>query len=681
MIEQKMRSALLFLAGSLLAAGAWGQEVKFVQSTVGKVTVAEEYFGTGAAGRQVSFVGDNGDKQPMVVVQILPDEGNNLGERNEADLTFRLNGATFVSAVTVNSLGYYTNPSANPFGEDPDATPTANPVDVESSDISWSVEDGGATGDNWVTFRLRVERANVIDVSGTDLRFFGFELPPLQVSPATLGATSKGVAVTAELLSVVNRSSAFPSAVHGLATPTAERPATGGIVPVVAALDGLVLDTAAAMTTTLSNEGAATVSLSNRKVIAGTGAGAGVEVTRPNGEKAHGMLIGRVEVELGSGSIKALTPDDPVVAGTRVHGSLSGDLIVEVSGRRFQTDDMVFLNKNQQAVDGDGVFVRGEGEKVARLELTLGRIAPMDIIYVPGGVEDLRPAEFTATARVDFNDKRNKGGAVTGQEATGTLSYQGVSPAAYAYGVIRADDEAATSFLMVTCDSSGGCSVFLDCTGEDGTSYFNQIAASPGSADIPSGATEVFTSNEIAEALPGDGWERGHGRCDLLSNGDLQVQHMIRTSGNALHNNSVVIGQGHTITESIGLLGGRGTHLPGSVMVPTLAAGQQLFRLPSGELYGTYMVINSLADALGSESVALMASDGCGTIAVDKDVTVTATTTTPPCTTPDGAVPLMSGDIVYPAAFSYGVYRPARRDYVPKAAPVATSTAPALDDS
>ena len=545
MIEQKMRSALLFLAGSLLAAGAWGQEVKFVQSTVGKVTVAEEYFGTGAAGRQVSFVGDNGQKQPMVVVQILPDDGNNLGERNEADLTFRLNGATFVSAVTVNSLGYYTNPSANPFGHVVGADPSnpTNAEDVESSDISWSVEDGGATGDNWVTFRLRVERANVIDVSGTDLRFFGFELPPLQVSPATLGATSKGVTVTAELLSVVNRSSAFPSAVHGLATPTAERPATGGIVPVVAALDGLVLDTAAALTTTLSADGAATVSLSNRKVIAGTGAGAGVEVTRPNGEKAHGMLIGRVEVMLGSGSIKALTPNDPVVAGTRVHGSLSGDLIVEVSGRRFQTDDMVFLNKNQQAVDGDGVFVRGEGEKVARLELTLGRIAPMDIIYVPGGVEDLRPAEFMATARVDFNDKRNAGGAVTGEEATGTLSYQGVSPAAYAYGVVRSTENGGieTSYLRVTCDSSGGCSVFLDCTDQDGTSYFNQIDASDDSEEIPSGATEVFTSNEIAEALPGGGWKTGRGRCDLLSNGDLQVQHMIRTSGSVQVNNSVVI--------------------------------------------------------------------------------------------------------------------------------------------
>ena len=246
---------------------------------------------------------------------------------------------------------------------------------------------------------------------------------------------------------------------------------------------------------------------------------------------------------MGAGTIKVLDSDASAATATTLHSSLSGTLDITVGGR-MQENDAVILGANQTQADSKA-FRMGENG-VATLGLVLENIPSMDIIYVPGGVATLRPAVFKATAEVNFNDARNAGGPVrtaTGAiaEAEGRLSYQGVNPAAYAYGVVRsaANGGMERSFLRVTCaDTPAGCSVFLDCNGQDGTGYFGQITTD--SEPLANNATEVFTSDEIAAALPGGGWESGRGQCDLLSNGNLQVQHMIRSGGIQV-NNSVVI--------------------------------------------------------------------------------------------------------------------------------------------
>ena len=314
MIEQKMRSALLFLAGSLLAAGAWGQSVMFVQSTEGAVTVASEYFGTGAAGRTVSFEGDNGDKQPMVVVEIVNGPtGSTLGLGNEADLTFTLEGATFVSAVTANSLRYYDNAAGNEPGEDLGLDEDGNVInaaDVEGDAISRTVKSGGARGDSSVTFTLEVDTAiNVDETPNPGSEFLGFTLPALQVVPAAVTrplaggevqTVGSGVTVVATLRSVTTRSNSFPSVVHGLAAPraasatmTARLADTNGVVPVLPFEDGFVLRTAQALASSLTSGGTTSVSLDDPKVIAARGDGAGVPVTKANGDKVRGLLIAR----------------------------------------------------------------------------------------------------------------------------------------------------------------------------------------------------------------------------------------------------------------------------------------------------------------------------------------------------------------------------------------------------
>ena len=657
MIEQKMRSALLLLAGSLLAAGAWGQTVKFVQNNQGMVQVASEYFGS-ADGREVTF---DGDKQPMITLQIMDDDtvtgAGVLDVRNEATLTFTLNGATFASSVNAGDLKLYDNPAGNEIGD--------TTADVESNAMQKSVASGGTRGDRSVTFDLEVTGTTAINPATGGPKFLAFEMPSLQVTPARFSATDpaagSGVTVVAGLVAGRSGASPFPSRVEGsVAANAAGRQA---INPVA---DGAVITLASALTASVGTGGTAQVALADRKAIIGT---SGVSVTMADGAKARGLNVGQVSVTLDDGTggeIYVLRGDDFAVNTGTLDSTLAGTLNVSVRGP-FQTGDRVLLGANQRATGAKPFEMSGGA---ATVELALREnITAMDMVYVPGGVDDLKPANFVATASWDFNDSDNASGSATRAPAVGRLSYQGISSVAYAYGISRANDEATTSFLRVTCASAAppatGCRIFMDCTGEDGASYFGDLT---GTGNVPTGATGVFTSGQIATAL-GGGWDSGGGRCDLQSNGSLQVQHMVRTSGNALHNNSVVLGRTHTITTSTGLLGGPGIH-PANAVTVSLPTGQ-LFRLPSGEFYGTYMAINALAASLGSESDALTAD--CGTIAAD--ATVTATT---PCATPMGAVPLMSGDIIYPATatLSSGVYRPASQGYI--ATPMASSTAPVL---
>ena len=529
MIEQKMRSALPLLAGLLLSAGAWGQTVKFVQDNQGMALVASEYFGS-ADGREVTF---DGDKRPMITLQIMDDDtagspGNGvLDVRNEAKLTFTLNGATFASSVRAGDLKLYDNAAGNEIGD--------TTADVESNAMQKSIASGGGRGDRSVTFDLEVTGTTAIDPEAdTGHEFLAFEMPSLQVTPARFSATDptagSGVTVVAGLVAGRSGANPFPSRVEGsVAANAAGRQA---INPVD---DGAVLMLASALTASVGTGGTAQVALADRKAIIGT---SGVSVTMDDGAKARGLNVGQVSVTLDDGTggdIYVLRGDDPAVdTGGTLDSTLAGTLNVTVRGP-FQTGDRVLLGANQRATGAKPFEMSGGA---ATVELALREnILPMDMVYVPGGVDDLKPANFVATASWDFNDSDNRSGSATQAPAVGVLSYQGVNLRGYAYGVVRGGG-IESSFLRVGClgapAATGVCAVFLDCNGQDGGAHFGQIQS------IANNATEVFTSAEIATAL-GGGWDSGRGRCDLLTDGtSLQVQHMVR-SGSIQVNNSVVV--------------------------------------------------------------------------------------------------------------------------------------------
>ena len=681
MIEQKMRSALLFLAGSLLAAGAWGQTVTFKQGSQDKANVALEYFG--AAAREVTF---DGDKQPKITLLIADDPNRTgdgtLDEDEKGQVTFVLNGASFASSVSASDLKFYDLGTGENIGAEEDTD--------ETSAIRKRIVSGGQRGDSSVTFEMTV--SSVIDpTDDTGDEFLSFYMPDLDVTPTLLNVENPGLGngvtvVATNLRSVDSGSNPFPGRVLGTGAVVTAASAAG-VTPVVTEQKGVdvvkdgtvLLINDRALTVGLGTGGAANVALADRKSITRT---SGVEVTRANGDKVRGLMIGKMSLALANPAATAMKPalrvlrgDDLVVVNNRLDSTLSGRLTVAVNGP-FQEGDQVFLGKNQEA-QGAKVFEMSGG--TAMLEFPLREAVTGDMVYVPGGVEDLQPGDFTASATLEFNDSLNASGpypsATPGVPltATGTLSYRGIKLNAYAHGVSRADDEAVTSFLRVTCTGApDGCNVFLSCTDQDGNTAFDQIDASPSSEVIANNATEVFTSNEIAAAL-GGGWESGSGRCDLYSNGSLQVQHMIRTSGNALHNNSVVIGQGHTATRSIGIFRGEGTHSAGSVEV---LANTVLQRLADGRLYGAYTAVSTIARSLGG--VSGTPSEGmCGYISK------TGAFTSGACledsdTLLRNAVPIRGGDIIYPVSLSYGVYRPARQEGYISLPMAASGAAPVL---
>ena len=155
---------------------------------------------------------------------------------------------------------------------------------------------------------------------------------------------------------------------------------------------------------------------------------------------------------------------------------LSGPADVTVTGP-FQSGDMVYLGTKALTVAG-GVASGSMGIKGLRQSKGL------KVIYVPGGVDDLKPSKFVAVGMLDFDDGMNasprSGPRATGGVSVGEIVYDGYTSQGYAYGVI------------------GG------------------------------NATSVSESDAIAAVLNG-GWSAGKGSCSLVSNATLEVQHMVRT--------------------------------------------------------------------------------------------------------------------------------------------------------
>ena len=207
---------------------------------------------------------------------------------------------------------------------------------------------------------------------------------------------------------------------------------------------------------------------------------------------------------------------------------LSGMADVTVTGP-FGSGDMVYLGTKALTVAG-GVASGSVG--IEGLLQSKG----MKVIYVPGGVDDLKPSTLVAVGMLDFDDGMNaspkSGPTATGGVSLGNIVYDGYTPQGYAYGVVRGGGT-DSSHVRIGCTSPSGCNVFLDCTDEAGMAYFGELSP------IGGNATSVASSDAIAMALNG-GWSTGKGSCSLVSNATLEVQHMVRT-GRALANSSVVV--------------------------------------------------------------------------------------------------------------------------------------------
>ncbi len=518
MIEQKMRSALPLLAGLLLSAGAWGQSVKLEQSVSYQLFVAQEFFGA-ADGRTVVI--DDGAQAAVNINIVGAAEGTpnvgTLDAGNKATLTFTLAGATFAGPVTPNVLKLFRG-------------------GTELPNVVRTIDDGGGRGDRSVSFELDV-RATV-DLATAGQEFFFFAVPSLVVDPVVLNPTAmpddrvQGVTVVATITQGASVSNPFPTQVVG--ADGAPNLAAGVLVNLN---NSRLITLQRAVAAAMGAGETANVAINNLKAIAD-----GTQVTMADGTtKVRGVTVGALSITPtpspdASGTrsaLRVLRSNAKTNVNGVLNAGLGGTARVTVSGP-FQEGDRVVLGDNQ-AAQGAKAFEMADGAMTT--DVQLASMASTPVVYIPGGTADLRPGVFSASLELRFNDPLNDSGPV-GAPSTGRIEYAGITTRAYAYGVVRGGG-LESSFLRVGCVDAPSpartCSVYMTCFDQAGQSHFGGIDP------IPNNATVVVNSAAIATAL-GGGWSSGRGRCDLMSNGALEVQHMVRSGGGVQVNNSVVIG-------------------------------------------------------------------------------------------------------------------------------------------
>ncbi|MYF48980.1 MAG: hypothetical protein F4220_02350 [Gammaproteobacteria bacterium] len=523
MIRQTMRSAALAVVGLLLANVAWGQGPVLRQASSAMQYVASEYFGGEARMVQVSNMDvdrpetDNGQQRPYVGLTL---SGGPVTRGNSANITFTLHGATFDQPASPTNLDQRPNTGGAVCAGD------------RGNAIEASVISGGARGDSSVTYR--VELTDTVDAGLPNDNAICFWVPDLSVTLATIsapGATPvvRGVNVTASAIEpVVSSGTPFPSRISGPLAGDMDAnddgdALDGAEVGSAANTDATILQATPALTASLGMGGKAYVAITDRTKIAQGGT---PDPSESNPSSATmGLSVGMLSVQVSQMDIWELDGGG-LLPKKQIDGSLSGQIDLTVAGR-FQSGDRVVVGSGPTALAGE---IEG---MVAEVSVQTAMIAGMPIVYVPGGVDALKPGTFTAGAAYLFNDRRNANAAITPM-SMGEIKYAGIEVEGYAYGVVRGG-AMDRSFVRVTCESATDCAIFADCTGQDGTNYFE--AAPP----IPGGQTVAWNSDDI-EGLVGDGWTAGRGRCDVLSNGELSVQHLVR-SGGILVNSSSVVGR------------------------------------------------------------------------------------------------------------------------------------------
>ena len=479
MLEQMKRAAVLLAVGAAFSSGAWGQDPDptLELEVVNLKPLAAEFFGA-PDGRLVGERSEDGDPTAAMITV----GGANISGGNEANLTFSLAGATFAGRVPLSQFG------------------------SDSTNVSLSLAEGGQESDSEVTVRVAVA-GDGLAVGKT----ITFTLPDLQVTPVVTDPDpaymTRGATVDASIEVTTSTGRSFPDVIVSAVDTTMDSEPWG-----------IYYLTRALAITLADNEATGEVDLMNRKVLTGA------NDMMPTGSLNLGTLTAAENSENFAQSAKprGLTndegPDDPLGLD-----DFAGKLVVTATGN-FQTDDKVMLDEAEFTRSEDGGSYSGE---IAIADAESG----VEITYHPGGVDDLFPGTFNTTVAVQYDDPLNASGPVEGQGGTATIEYEGISLAAYAHGIVKAGG-AARTYLRVACASATDCSVFASCRDQSGGSHFGELGV------VAAGGLEVYDSNEIGEALDG-GWETGRGRCDLLSDGVLEVQNMLN-QGSANVNNSLV---------------------------------------------------------------------------------------------------------------------------------------------
>ncbi|MCY4342687.1 MAG: hypothetical protein OXE83_03840 [Gammaproteobacteria bacterium] len=526
------RSWVALIAFGLLSASSALAQPAFFTQTAFAPKFAEEYFGEG---KQRGVMLSSLPLADRALVELaLPRSGISRG--NTADVTFVLNGAQFMGDVSLHSLTARTSCSAS----------------AVLNYLSVSRKAGGIDGQNFVTFGV-----SILDPgTGSGGEAICFHLPDILANPIRLENERKGVTVSVSIdVGTSAGPNYFPTRIQDRVSSQDIRLA-----------DRRILDTAPAIAVSVGTGSTAIVSLDDRTVISGGGTD---DCNPPDPTNVRtGVQVGALTIGPPvpyERTLRTLTGDyvylpsssrqlPPLLSGsvTGFHTSLDGTVEIKVrSSRGFKSGDKVeYCDSGMTVVPGGRDSFEQPIEPIR---------SGMPIVYVPAEGRMLSLDTITAEATVKLNDPLNDK-QIAIASSTGEIEYDGVTVDGYAQGIVK-QGGIDRSFLRVHCESipaggTGICTVFALCrASNDGKQVQkpngdSEIANDPEQppneffgrlGDIALGNTSVFSSQHIGDAL-GGGWENGRGVCDLLSNGKLNVQHMVR-AGNVLVNNSYVVGK------------------------------------------------------------------------------------------------------------------------------------------
>ena len=527
MIRHAGRALALFAVGALFAGGAWAQTT-LTQSVGNAYLVAEELLGSAdgtviklSSAAETATAGSAAQPVVKLTVGTGTTTSGGVEQDNTAEVTFNLTGAAFAQNVGSSALDL------------------RNSGGTAITGLATEVISGGATGDASVTFLIEATQ----DIGTTN--YLAFWVPDLSVTPTTVGLTAAGKPIMGASISATMKERRAVKGSDG-SNPTGPFPMVMGAEDTITpkannVANRQVVALADVVAITLGANGAATVALNARTAFSDSNA-----TYRPQGSKTvtKALKVGSLAVTINgggtptdgtaavAGQVFTLDPTKPAVdyndtavaTDDELDNSLAGNVDVVIKGA-FKTGDMVVYGATRTPAKISG------GMAAVSVPIALGGAAT-DFIYVPGGVDALRPGNIAAVASLNFSRAGNAAGKPA--MSAGVISYAGVGIEAYAHGVVRGGGT-DSSYLRVRCANATDCTVFLDCHDQAGMNYFDEAG------DVPAGGTAVWSSDAVATVL-GGGWSGGRGACDLLSNGTLEVQHMVRSHG-ILINNSAVIGR------------------------------------------------------------------------------------------------------------------------------------------
>lgn len=414
-----------------------------------------------------------------------------IGANNIADLTITLDNAVFGAVVSPSDITIPGVPG-----------------------VSFSLTNGGQIDDGFVTFT-----ANTLTTVVPAASNIVFEIPAL--TGADLTGPLDVVEAVSTIVSTTASANPFPDEIE---TNDCDNPTDCQIVDTASPYDPFEISSG-------DNGG---VDIDNRTEIAN--GGSTLFPDDDGGDSVEGLFLGS-HVLFDDGVLQRDGDGWDVDTGDG-----EGTITLTV-GANFRSGDVVFID-----LDGSSGPTASLGEvfTISGSTATSGPI-PVDaainnvfpIFFLPNDTDELAPETFSVSAAIDYNLATNKTDATLPQTDPATIEFNGIFEGGYAYGVVKRDG-ADVSFVRVTNELNSPASIFMSCTDDAGNSYFGDFGIQA------AGTTKAYNSTVIGNTIGGT--FTGRGACSILTDGDISVQHKIRTS-DVLTDNSVVVGRDIDIQE------------------------------------------------------------------------------------------------------------------------------------